>query len=117
MIERQMGVRKTRYLGVIVAFVASVCVLSCGGSREQPPKTAGKSRASAIKRTKADKQPVSEAGKRWGGWRWRGKRDTCFFVFRNHCFSSKKRACSVAKCGARKCKHRGGGPAEIYCEK
>jgi len=94
---------------------AALCfAFSCGGTTE---RTARPSKTSAIKRGKADPKPVSEDGKQWGGWRWRGKRDNCFFVFKNRCYSAKKRACAAAKCGARKCDHRGGGPAEIYCRK
>ena len=39
---------------------------------------------------------VSETGKRWGGWRWKGDRDRCYYIFRNHCFETQTAACKAA---------------------
>lgn len=114
MIQRQTSVGKTRY---IIVVLAACFVWACGGSGETARSESPRSRASDIKRAEGDKEPVPEHGKRWGGWRWRGKRDTCFFVYRNKCYSEKAKACRAAKCGPRKCKYKGGGPAEIYCKK
>ncbi len=105
---------KTKQVAVAIVAAVLCFAVSCGGTTET---TATKSKTSAIKRAKPDPEPVDETGKRWGGWRWRGKRDSCFFVYKNRCYSDKSRACAVAKCGPRKCKHKGGGPAEIYCKK
>src|SRR5262249_18440087 len=48
-------------------------------------------------------KPDPKKEKTWGGWRWKGKRQDCFFVYRNQCFDSKARACKAAGCGEENC--------------
>jgi hypothetical protein len=64
-----------------------------------------------------DKDAVSEEGKSWGGWRWKGDRDDCFYVFKNKCFDSKSRACEAADCGSGKCNVEEGAPSKVKCKK
>lgn len=63
-----------------------------------------------------DEDAVSEQGKSWGGWRWSGKRDDCFYVFDNKCFDSKARACIAAICDDRACVAKPGVPSKVSCE-
>ena len=77
----------------------------CGGSK--PPET----------EAAADEEPVSEEGKKWGGWRWKGKRNNCFFKVENSCFDSLEGACKAAKCKKSECEHDDGAPATVSCKK
>ena len=61
------------------------------------------------------KDDVSEKGKSWGGWRWKGKRNDCFFKSDNQCFDSKKKACKAAGCSTSVCKTDDGAPAQVSC--
>lgn len=112
---------KTRQVAYVVVAAALCCAFACGGATSTTTSnqrgTTSSASKSDIKRGAPDPEPVSEEGKRWGGWRWRGKRDTCFFVYKNRCYTEKRKACAVAGCGKGKCAYRGGGPAEIYCKK
>jgi len=56
-------------------------------------------------------------GKSWGGWRWKGQRDDCFFVVKNHCYAKLDAACAAAGCDEDHCLLAGGGPAKVSCEK
>lgn len=64
-----------------------------------------------------DKDDVSEQGKEWGGWRWKGNRDNCVYVHENKCYAKKKAACKAAGCDGRACLEKSGAPAKIRCEK
>lgn len=64
-----------------------------------------------------DKNPVSDKGKSWGGWRWKGKRDNCFYVLDNKCFETEALACTAAGCGAKKCLVKEGAPSDVSCAK
>ena len=86
--------------------------LSCSAAPNRPePEQAEKTKR---KRT-VDKDAVSEKGKKWGGWRWKGKRDNCFFVTNNRCFDNEKAACKAAKCGSKACLKKSGAPTKISC--
>jgi hypothetical protein len=63
----------------------------------------------------AEGDDVSGQGKQWGGWRYSGSRDACFFVVGRRCFSSEAKACAAATCGTKSCVADGGGPATIRC--
>ena len=39
----------------------------------------------------------SDQGKKWGGWRYRGSRDECFYVVGRSCFKDLDDACKAAK--------------------
>ena len=60
-------------------------------------------------------KPVESEGKRWGGWRWKGKRGDCFFKHDNECFKSLEDACKSAGCGKDECKHDDSAPAKVSC--
>jgi hypothetical protein len=61
-------------------------------------------------------EPVSGQGKHWGGWRYEGTRDDCFFVVGRRCFDDEQRACAAAKCKSGECEIHGGGPATVTCK-
>ncbi|MEZ4402904.1 MAG: hypothetical protein R3B06_22980 [Kofleriaceae bacterium] len=108
---------------VAVALVASLA-FACGGPL---PPEARRSKARSVERAAegktgseatrddADEDKVSGRGKQWGGWRYTGSRDSCFFMVGRACFESEKDACEAAKCGAKKCVADGGGPATMRC--
>lgn len=64
-----------------------------------------------------DKDDVSEKGKKWGGWRWKGERDNCVYVYDNKCFAEKKAACKAAGCEGGACLEKRGAPSKIKCRK
>jgi hypothetical protein len=64
-----------------------------------------------------DKDEVSEKGKKWGGWRWKGERDNCVYVYDNKCFKEKKAACKAAGCSGSACLEKRGAPSKIKCSK
>jgi hypothetical protein len=98
--------------------VCAVALLAaCGpdastkGSRE-PRNAKEKQRLEA--RTKGE----SPDNRKWGGWRYTGERDDCFFVVGRKCFKTEAAACQAAHCAAPKhCEVTGGGPATISCAK
>lgn len=94
-------------------------VSACGGEATSPkgakqPQTAA-ARARAEK-AESTEDPVDEKGKKWGGWRYQGKRDDCFFLVKRKCYDSRADACSAARCGKKQCVVDGGGPATVRCE-
>ena len=66
-------------------------------------------------REQPDGDRVSDDGKAWGGWRYAGSRDDCFFLVGRKCFASEEKACKAAKCGSKRCVADGGGPATMRC--
>ena len=102
-----MSLRAIR-LALVVLLIAG-----CGGSapRNDDPTTAKeKQRREAA----ADRETDSGGGK-WGGWRYTGDRNECFFVVGRRCFKSQAAACTAARCGKRRCEVTGGGPAAVAC--
>jgi hypothetical protein len=77
--------------------------------------------ASATSAEAPDEQrdaPVPERGKQWSNWRWKGKRDDCFFRHKNRCFSRLTDACRAAACrGKSACVHDESAPAVVSCQK
>lgn len=92
----------------------------CGGGEVTARKGAKKPQTAAA-RARAEKaesteEPVDDKGKKWGGWRYQGKRDDCFFLVKRKCYDNRADACSAARCGKRQCIVDGGGPATVRCE-
>jgi hypothetical protein len=115
---------------ILVAILALACVCAlagCGGDPLPPerPRTAkakakgakvkGAKHGSEAKREAADPDQVSGDGKDWGGWRYQGSRDDCFYLVARRCFTEQKAACKAAKCGKKQCVADGGGPATMRC--
>jgi hypothetical protein len=60
---------------------------------------------------------VSETGKRWGGWRWKGKRARCYYMVENRCFESEAAACKAAGCAGKRCRTDDSAPVQVGCAK
>jgi hypothetical protein len=91
--------------------VVAACAGSQGDGKE--PQTA---KEKQLQEAKA-KGEVDPPDAKWGGWRYQGDRDDCFYVVGRRCFRSKKVACSAAKCGPSDCQVIGGGPATVQCKR
>ncbi len=92
---------------------------ACGG--EPATRKGSKKPESAGARARAEKaasneDSVSGDGKKWGGWRYQGRRDDCFFLVKRRCFDARAEACAAARCGKKQCVVEGGGPATVRCE-
>jgi hypothetical protein len=105
---------RTLWLSSSLALVATLA-LGCGSS---PPPTDEPTTAKEKQRrdTEAKGDTGTGAGK-WGGWRYTGDRNDCFFVVGRRCFKTEAAACSAARCGKRRCETTGGGPAAVSCVK
>src|SRR5689334_11774949 len=97
-------------LGLVAALA-----LGCGGD---PPRAGDPTTAKEKQRRDAAAagEPTSTTGK-WGGWRYTGQRDECFFVVGRHCHKTEAAACQAARCARGKCVVTGGGPASVSCSK
>ena len=101
----------------LCCFVPLSACDSGGGVKEAEEPAQRRSTADAQKKKKkSDFVPVSEKGKKWGGWRWKGKSDDCFYVAKNRCFTELKPACAAAKCGDKACESYGAAPISVICE-
>ena len=89
------------------------CVVGCGGSQadKKEPQTA---KQKQLQEARA-KGEVDKSNSKWGGWRYTGNRDDCFYVIGRKCFKTKDDACNTCKKGA-KCEVVGGGPATVTCK-
>jgi hypothetical protein len=103
-----------RTLCLSLALVASLA-LGCGGG---PPRSDEPTTAKEKQRRDAEASgEVDRTGGKWGGWRYTGDRNDCFFVVGRRCFKTEASACAAARCGKRKCETSGGGPATVACTK
>ena len=100
---------------ISLALVVSLA-LGCGSGgppRSDEPTTA---REKLRRESSADGDTPRNPGK-WGGWRYTGDRNECFFVIGRRCFKTEAAACAAARCGKRTCETTGGGPAAVSCAK
>jgi len=97
-----------------LALVVSLMV-GCGGGapRSDEPTTA---RDKQRREAAAQGEAGGNTGK-WGGWRYTGDRNECFFIVGRRCFKTEAAACAAARCGKKKCTTTGGGPATVACVK
>lgn len=100
----------------IVALVLVVAACGSSGSGGGKPGETAAARARREHAASGEADPSGE-GKAWGGWRYSGSRDECFFVVGRRCFSELEDACRAAKCPAKRCDTEGGGPATVVCKK
>jgi hypothetical protein len=93
----------------------ALVALGCGG---EPPRSSDPQTAKEKQRREAaaSGEAATPAGK-WGGWRYAGERDDCFYVVGKRCFKTEAKACGFAKCGKRACETTGGGPVRVSCAK
>jgi hypothetical protein len=52
-----------------------------------------------------------------GGWRFKGDRKDCRYLFNSKCFKNETAACKAAGCGGPACSSTGAGPATVSCKK
>ncbi len=95
------------------ALLAFLALAACGGGGSESADTSAGDDGGRVGRK--DK-PVPEQGKQWGGWRWKGRREDCFFLVGNECHSSLEAACKAAGCKKSTCVHDGSAPAKVSCE-
>jgi hypothetical protein len=95
------------YVGLVALLGAAP---ACGGSEGARSSTAAEQAAE-------DDEPLDPEGKEWGGWRWKGARDDCFFLYDNRCFAERAAACKAAGCDEAHCTHDDGAPATVSCKK
>jgi hypothetical protein len=94
-----------------LVFALMLTMSACGGER------ATRAGAKTPVTVKEDAEPRTAAkGKKWGGWRYQGARDDCFFRFKRRCFTKRADACAAARCGKKQCVIEGGGPAIVSCQ-
>ncbi|HEU5059380.1 MAG TPA: hypothetical protein VFU21_22760 [Kofleriaceae bacterium] len=89
-----------------------LCLGCAGGGGES-----GDTESGADKVDRKQDKPVSEQGKRWSGWRWKGRRQDCFFLVGNECHSSLDDACKAARCKKSECVHDDSAPAKVSCDR
>ena len=94
----------------VVCLAALLAAPACGGGGSESTDTTESGRVAG------KEKPVSEQGKKWGGWRWKGKRDDCFFLVGNECHSSLDEACKAARCKKSTCVHDESAPAKVSCD-
>jgi hypothetical protein len=102
-------------LRTIALALVTWLVLACGGgaTTSDEPTT-----AKDKQRREAEAAGESDAGSgKWGGWRYTGDRNECFFVVGRRCFKTEDAACAAARCGKSQCEVSGGGPASVTCAK
>ena len=100
---------------VSLALVAPLAP-GCGGGA--PPRSDEPTTAREKQRQDAEAAgEARQAGGKWGGWRYTGDRNDCFFVVGRRCFKTEAAACTAARCGKRTCETTGGGPAAVACAK
>lgn len=99
---------------VLPLLLAATVGLGCGGP---PAKSSEPTTAKEKQRREAKANGEDDGGsKSWGGWRYKGDRNACFFSVAGRCFKTEAAACSAAKCGKKKCTADGGGPAIVSCK-
>lgn len=109
-------------MGRLVAVI--LLVAACGGAPLPPDEPRGSGRTTSRAKHKtgseatrevADAEPVARQGKHWGGWRYAGEREACYYVVGRQCFADKADACKAAGCKRDRCRERGAGPATVTC--
>jgi len=103
-----------------LAGLALALAVTLGACGESTPPGGAKAPKTAAERARAEQAAAdgdaSGKGKKWGGWRYQGSRDDCFFLVKRKCFDKRAEACAAAKCGKQECVVEGGGPATVRCE-
>ena len=96
--------------------LALVGLLACGAPTKVEKGEPQTAKDKQLREAKASGE-VDSGGKKWGGWRYQGDRNDCFFVVGRKCFKSEAAACTAARCKAPKqCTAVGGGPATLSCQ-
>ncbi len=92
----------------------AVVTLGCGGAKVSDEPTTAKEKQRREARANGEETTGSKS---WGGWRYKGDRNACFYSFNGRCFKTENAACQAARCGKpKKCATSGGGPALVACK-
>jgi len=101
-------------LRMILLGLLGSLVLACGGD---PPRSGDPTTAKEKQHREAAAAGEATTGGKWGGWRYTGDRDECYFVVGRRCYKTEATACAAARCSKKKCEVTGGGPATVSCAK
>ena len=95
-----------------------VVVAACGSTASSSEDAREPKNAKEKQRLEARTKGEDVDNRKWGGWRYQGERNDCFFVVGRKCFKTENAACQAARCsGGKKCDVSGGGPATVRCTK
>ena len=94
---------------VVLCFAAA-----CGAdAKSDEPTTAREKQRREAKTSTADE----DGNKHWGKWRYKGTRDSCFFIVGSSCFKTENAACQTARCKKpKRCAAVGAAPATVSCK-
>lgn len=100
-----------------VCLVVALVVLGsgCGGPQttDDEPTTA-KEKQEREAEAAGEKSPRSKS---WGGWRYKGDRNACFFIVGGKCHKTEKAACRSLRCKKpTTCTAVGAAPAQVSCK-
>jgi hypothetical protein len=100
---------------VLTIALLAMLVGGCGGTQSSDANEPTTAREKQYR--EAEKTGEVDKTGNWGGWRYQGDRQDCFFVLGRRCFKTQEAACKAAKCAAStKCSVDGGGPATVACK-
>ena len=95
---------------VVVAFAMA----GCGADLQSDEPTTAKEKQRREARASGEDDGST---KHWGKWRYKGERDSCFFIVGSKCFKSENAACQTARCKKPlKCTAVGAAPATVSCK-
>jgi hypothetical protein len=104
-------------LSTLSRSLALVVLVAAGCAGGAPPRSDEPTTARDKQRRETEAKGDQAPGGKWGGWRYTGDRNDCFFVVGRRCFKTEASACAAARCGQHKCEITGGGPASVGCAK
>ena len=94
----------------LAAVAVALSAVACGGADLGP---AGPDDVEARgERRDYDDSREDEPG---ANWRWQGRRQDCFYVHDNECFSDRSEACLAAGCDENTCILDDSAPANVSC--
>ncbi len=98
-----------------LCLVVLACLAAgCGADKKSDEPTTAKEKQLREARASGDDDGGS---KHWGKWRYKGSRDSCFFIVGATCFKTENAACQQARCKKpKKCTAAGAAPATVSCK-
>ena len=99
----------------LLCLIVLACVTpACGADPKFDEPTTAKEKQRREARANGDDDGGT---KHWGKWRYKGERDSCFFIVGSKCFKSENAACQTARCKKPlKCTTVGAAPATVSCK-
>jgi hypothetical protein len=98
---------------VLALFLVLPGLTGCGGASNSSGE--GQSSTTVVPPDTEEGAPLDTSDGKGSGWRWKGKRDHCYYLFDNRCFEDKKAACEAAGCAVASCQADRGAPAKVRC--